>query len=214
MRPVAKRSSTFSRPLDAMLGTVAGVRVLRALSEHGGPLAATAIAMRARVARQSAWNVISRLTELGIVESFGEPHGTLFRLNAIHPLVPSLRALFQTEAQAVEWLFETVRTAARAMRPAPIAIWLYGSVARGEDRPGSDIDLAILSPTGHASALEMALTDAVAPFVSNPTTRLSMIGMTREDIRRMKRRRERLWKEIQRDAIPIFGPAPAEALRA
>ena len=99
------------------------------------------------------------------------------------------------------------------MKPVPIAVWLYGSVARGEDEPGSDIDLAILSPTGHTGAQEMALGDALSPFMGELTSRMSIIGMTREDIRRMKRRRERIWKEIQRDAVPIFGPAPAEALR-
>ena len=213
MRPVAKRSSTLHRPLDAMLGTVANVRVLRALTEHGGALAATAIATRARVARQSAWNAVARLSELGIIETFGEPHGTLFRLNAAHPFVASLQALFQSEAQRVERLFETVRAAAKAMKPAPIAIWLYGSVARGEDKPGSDIDLAILSPADHPSAQEMALTDALYPFMGELTSRMSIIGMTRADVRRMKRGGDRIWKEIERDAVPIVGPAPTEALR-
>jgi predicted nucleotidyltransferase len=206
-------SSSFHRPLDAMLGTVANVRVLRTLTEHGGALAATTIATRARVARQSAWNAIARLSELGIVETFGEPHGTLFRLNAAHPLSPSLRALFQSEAQRVERLFDAIRAAAKAMKPAPIAVWLYGSVARGEDTPASDIDLAILSPTGHTGTQEMALTDALYPFMGELTSRMSIIGMTRADIRRMKRGRDRIWKEIERDAVPILGPAPTEALR-
>lgn len=213
MRPVATRSSSFHRPLDAMLGTVANVRVLRVLAEHGGALAATTIATRARVARQSAWNVIARLTELGVIESFGDPAGRLFRLNEEHPIVPGLRALFQAEGQRVERLFDAVRKAARGMKPMPIAVWLYGSVARGDDRPDSDIDVAILSPIGHASAQEMALTDALYPFLGELTSRMSIIGMTRTDIRRMKRNRERIWTEIQRDAVPIFGPAPAEALR-
>lgn len=196
-----------------MLGTVANVRVLRVLAEHGGALAPTIIAARARVARQSASNAIARLTEIGAVESVGEPRGAMFRLNAEHPLAPALRALFQTEAQRVEQLFDAVRKAARAMKPAPIAIWLYGSVARGDDRPDSDIDLAILSPTGHSSAQEMALTEALYPFLGKLTSRMSIIGMTRADIRRMKRGSDRLWKEMQRDAVPIVGPAPAEALR-
>ena len=105
MRPVAQRSSTFHRPLDAMLGTVANVRVLRVLAEHGGALAATTIATRARISRQSAWNAIARLSELGVVETFGEPRGTLFRISPAHPLVPAIRALFQTETQRVERLF-------------------------------------------------------------------------------------------------------------
>jgi predicted nucleotidyltransferase len=212
MRPVSARSSTFHRPLDAILGTVANVRVLRVLTEHGGALGATMIATRARVARQSAWNAIARLSELGIIESFGEPVGTLFRLSPEHPLAPALRALFQTETERVERLFDAIRKAARAMKPAPIAVWLYGSVARGDDRADSDIDLAILSPNGHTGAQEMAFTDALYPFLGELTSRMSIIGMTRTDIRRMKRGRERLWKEIQRDAVPIFGPAPAEAL--
>lgn len=213
MRPVSQPSSTFHRPLDTLLGTVANVRVLRVLADHGGALTPTTLATRARVTRQSAWNAIARLTEIGILETVGQGRATLHGLNSAHPLVPPLQALFRTEAQRVERLFDAVRTAAVGMKPQPVAVWLFGSVARGEDRPGSDIDVAILSPEGQSSRQEQALVDALMPFLGELTSRMSVIAMTRDDIRRMRRRRDKLWAELRRDGVPLFGPAPTAAVR-
>ena len=213
MRPVSQPSSTFHRPLDTLLGAVANVRVLRVLADHGSALTPTTLATRARVTRQSAWNAIARLSELGIFETVGQGRGTSYRLNPAHPLVPPLQALFRTEAQRVERLFDAVRTAAGGMKPPPVAVWLFGSVARGEDRPGSDIDLAILSPEGQSSRQEQELVDALVPFMGELTSRMSVIAMTRSDIRRMRKTRDKLWTELERDGVPLFGRAPSEAVR-
>ena len=45
------------------------------------------------------------------------------------------------------------------------------------------------------------------------TSRISVIAMTKDDIRRMKRKRDKLWIGLRRDGIPLFGPAPGEAVR-
>ena len=124
------------------------------LAEHGGALSPTTIASRARITRQSAWNALARLRKLNVIEDVGQGRGTSYRLSAQHPLVPGLRALIEMEARRVERLFAAVRETAARMKPKPIAVWLYGSVARSEDRPGSDFDLAILSPDGDSSGAE------------------------------------------------------------
>lgn len=213
MPPIAKRSSAFQRPLDHLLGTPAGVRVLRVLVEHGGALAPPTIAGRARVTRQSAWNALNRLLQMGVIESVGEGRATSYRLAATHRLAPVLQALFATERQRLERLFATVREAAVRMKPKPIAIWLYGSVARGEDDPNSDIDLAVLSPEGVMSRHERELSEALWPFLGEVANRFSVIAMSPADVRRMKRQKQKLWANIRRDAIPLYGPAPSEAFR-
>ena len=213
MAPIAKGSSAFQRPLDHLLGTPASVRVLRVLVEHGGALAPPTIASRARVTRQSAWNALNRLLQIGVVEGVGEGRATSYRLAGAHPLVPPLQALFATERQRLERLFATVRDIAVKMKPRPIAIWLYGSVARGEDDPNSDIDLAVLSPEGETSRHELELSDSLWPVLGDVANRLSVIAMSPADVRRMKRQRQKLWANIRRDAIPLYGPAPSEAVR-
>ena len=213
MRPVSQRSSTFHRPLDTLLGAVANVRVLRVLADHGGALTPTTLANRARVTRQSAWNAIARLDGLGVLERVGQGRGTSYRLNPAHPFVPPLQALFRTESQRVERLFDAVRTAAGGMKPPPVAVWLFGSVARGEDRPGSDIDVAILSPEGQSSYQQYGMIEALGTFMGELTSHISVIAMTKDDIRRMRRKRDRFWTELKRDGVPLFGPAPAEAVR-
>ncbi|MBI5257537.1 MAG: nucleotidyltransferase domain-containing protein [Burkholderiales bacterium] len=39
-------------------------------------------------------------------------------------------------------MLESIRGLLAKRGPAIVAAWLYGSVARGEDSPGSDLDIA------------------------------------------------------------------------
>lgn len=212
MRPVAQPSSTLHRPLDMLLGTVASVRVLRVLIDHGGALTPTTIASRARITRQGAWNALARLRGLDIVADAGQGRAVLYRLNDAHPLAPPLEALFKVEAQRVEKLFSAIRDAAARMKPKPIAVWLYGSVARGEDRPDSDFDVAILSPEGEKSRQEAKLAEALDPFFGELMTALSVIAMSANDLRRLRRTKDKMWTNLKRDAVVLYGLAPAEAL--
>jgi predicted nucleotidyltransferase len=49
----------------------------------------------------------------------------------------------QSERQAI---FDTARYAVLATLPDAWAVYVYGSFARGEDWPGSDLDIAVLLP--------------------------------------------------------------------
>lgn len=49
----------------------------------------------------------------------------------------------QSERQAT---FDTARNAVLATLPDAWAVYVYGSFARGEDWPGSDLDIAVLLP--------------------------------------------------------------------
>jgi predicted nucleotidyltransferase len=213
MRPPAKAASHFRTPLDMVLGTVANVRVLRALSEHGGALATRTLASRAHLTRQAVLNAILRLRALGLVDEVGQARATSYRLNEAHPLQPALRALFATERERSERLLEEIRATAQSLKPRPIAVWLFGSVARGEDRADSDLDLAILSPEGAASRHEQAMMDALEPFFSEMLTRVSVIGLSPTDLRRIAKNRDKFSSNLRRDAIPVYGPHPDTVLR-
>lgn len=85
-------------PLDQILGTVATVRVLRALS-RGGEYAPPHLAAKTHTSRPAVREALIRLTTLGVVESIGQGRNLLYRLVDAHPLSRRLVKLFRAEAK-------------------------------------------------------------------------------------------------------------------
>lgn len=213
MSPAAVRVSALYHPLDEILGTTSGVRVARLLCEHGGELSATTIAARVGIARQSAWTALQRLEALHLVQRVGQGRSGSYRLNRGHPLAAPLETLFAAESRRSDHLFEAARVAAASLQPKPIALWLYGSAARGEDVAGSDFDLALLSAEGMAEEQEHRLAEALCPIFAQSLVRPSIIALDRSDLRKLARERDGLWLTLRRDAVPLYGPAPDQAAR-
>ena len=99
MRPPAKPNHYFYHPLDAILGTVGNVRILRMLSLDETPVAPMTIAFRCALGRAGIWKALRRLERSGILEraSGRQPGFPRYRLAASHPLTRVLRDLFERE---------------------------------------------------------------------------------------------------------------------
>lgn len=126
------------------------VRVARVLADHGGSLGVSDIARRARLALPSTRTALRRLLESEVVTAVGAGRSMVCALRPEHPLAPALTVLFAAEREQADTVLGAIRYAAAALRPAPLAVWLYGSVARGEDEPTSDIDIALGERTSRA----------------------------------------------------------------
>ncbi len=91
-------SSRDPKPLDAIIGTHASVRVLRMLAsgdEHSPPY----LAARTGVSRPAVREAIIRLEKEGVVERVGQGRNVLYRMSMNHPLAKRLVKLFKTEAK-------------------------------------------------------------------------------------------------------------------
>lgn len=207
MRPVA--SSALYHPLDDILGSSALVRVSRVLASHGGSLAVSDIAQRAKLTLPSVRAAVRRLLALEILTSAGAGRSLLYTLRRDHPLADALVALFRAEREQADLLFRTLRESAKRMRPAPLAIWLYGSVARGEDDAASDVDIALVSADPHPSVQADAFREAIANALPDRARRVAVAGLALKDVRRLARARGKFWRELERDAVVLFGDAPA-----
>jgi predicted nucleotidyltransferase len=75
-------------------------------------------------------------------------HGTartqLYALDESHPFSTAIAALFQEEHERWEYLLTALQEMLAKRGAAVRAAWLYGSVARGDDTPRSDLDIALL----------------------------------------------------------------------
>lgn len=197
--------SFLRQPLSAVFANAASARVLRVLAQHGGELSAPMLAQRSRLTRPSVLAALDHLAALGFVDSIGSVRQRLHRIDNRHPLAPAISALFAAEADRFDRIIEAVQAAATESGVA--AAWLYGSVARGEDRPGSDIDIAIVASTDLATE-KMAVRDALRAFEGELRFSASVVALDAADIRRLAQEGDPWWRALLAEAVPLVGPDP------
>jgi predicted nucleotidyltransferase len=204
MKPAAQSFLRF--PLNLVFDSPANVRVLRALARHGGMLSASALAEATNLTKPSVLSALGQLAKTGPVEVLGSDRQRLYRFDENGPLGAALVALFAAENQSYRNVLETIRNSAEELGAE--AAWVYGSVANGQDGPGSDIDIAVVGATGAAAALAKALRDRLVDAPGAPRSTVSVIGVDARDIARLERDGDPWWLDLKRDAMVVLGPAP------
>lgn len=200
--------SALRRPLSAALGAEANVRVLRALSRHAGQLSAPDLASRTGLARTSVWSALATLARLGLVETVGRGRAQLHRLVTEHPLASPMQQLFAAEDARYDAVRAAVADAARAAGPDVLSAFLYGSVARGEDWPGSDLDVGIVAAEAHLARIVESVRTSLTRSGEMLRFEASVVGMTPADIARMARERDPWWESVAADARVLYGERP------
>ena len=196
-------------PLTGILGSAGNVRVLRALVEDRSPQAAPQLARLAGLSPRGARLVLEALAHQQLVNVHGSARIRLYALNDAHPLAEGLAALFQQEHQRWEHLLGTVRErldkAGRDVRAA----WLYGSVARGEDAPRSDLDIALLVSSQKAAD---RMREDLMPVEDEQQVHISLTALTPGELAALPDD-DHWWSEVVRDARVLKGPSPESAKR-
>lgn len=207
MRP--KPQSYFRFPLSAILGSDASVRVLRELALHGDALSTTILARRTGITDQSVRNVLGALLPTGVLRTYGQGRAMSYRLDRKHPIGEMLGLLFESEALRGANLRERIREAAGALPELPLAVWLYGSVARGEDRIGSDLDLLlVVQDDADVDRIADAFRDALREIEEDHRLAISVVPVSAEDVLRLGGGGDPFWREVVSDAQPLLGPMP------
>lgn len=210
MRP--KPQSFLRHPLSTLLGTEASVRVLRELALHGNELTTPVLAQRTGITGQAVRNILNSLLTTGVLKVYGQGRATSYRLDLEHPVGRSLLNLFHAEEERVEMIRQAVASAARQMSPPPLAVWVFGSVARGEDRPESDLDLLLVLEDDETAEREAGFfREMLDDLQKEQQITLSIVPLSSSDIERLSGTADPFWKEMLRDAIPWHGERP-EAL--
>jgi predicted nucleotidyltransferase len=212
MRP--SPSSSLFQPLDYVLASPALIRVTRVLAAHGSNLGISDVSRRAKLTLPSVRAAVRRLLDADIVEAVGVGRSMVCQLRPAHPLFQPIVNLFAAEREQADAVVTAIRTAAATLEPAPLAVWLYGSVARGKDQPTSDVDVAIVSGENQPSAQADALREGLTVALSGRADRVSVIALGPGDVRRLSQGRTKLWRELERDAVVLMGEAPAGVLES
>lgn len=204
--------SALRYPLTAALGTDANVRVLRELSRHGSELAAPDLVRRTGLAASSAHAALDALQRIGLVVGLGSNRSRLFRLRRDYVLGEAVRALFFEEESRFEAILGEVAQAAASGGTDVLAAWLYGSVARGEDRPGSDVDVVVVVE-GDASTVAETMETRLRVPEDALRFHASPVVITLQDAVRLDAAGDQWWSNVLGQAKVLFGIDPDELMR-
>jgi len=190
-----------------MLGTPAGVRILRALSLHHDVMSQAMIAERTGLGGVGAGRALKRLVAANAVEAVGDLRRPQYRLSLDSRLVADIRRLFEAEAERTDGFLQQLRQAVQELHPAPEAVWLIGSVARREDTMLSDIDVAMVWSGIVQTGLKL-FNQAIYAAASPLGIHASILTLSLADVRTHAAANDEWWQKLTVDAVPILGPAP------
>lgn len=204
--PQHRKQSVFKYPLTEILGSTAHVRTLRALYEHGGELSAPSIVRRTRLAKASVASALRVLEKLSVIRQIGSGRSILYCAEMRYPLAPMLSKLFEAEKKRSEAIFDTLKKT--ALQFDALAVWLYGSAARGEDTPSSDVDIAIIMNTGAEAKIREKLRDKITQIGDEFCFLASATILDEADVWRLYSEADPWWLGIVEDAQVIAGSRP------
>lgn len=137
----------LTSPLRSLIPSLDSA-VLQVLAGTQSGLSASRIARLApRGSRQGLSLALDRLSEHGLVIAEPANQGFLYRLNRDHVLTGAL--LLALDARLV--LIKQLERAVERLEPEPVHVALFGSFARADGGPDSDIDLFVLMDSDHDS---------------------------------------------------------------
>jgi uncharacterized protein len=111
------------------------------------------------------------LSQLGLIERSTVGKQVFYRANRSHPIFPELRALVAKTVGAIP----TLRSALMPLADSISIAFVYGSMARGEEKSESDIDVMVVGSVtledviAKLGSVESSLRRAVNPTVYSPS---------------------------------------------
>jgi predicted nucleotidyltransferase len=193
----------FESTLRELFGGELRYRVLRALFEEPGrELHLRGLAAAAAVDSGNAHRILKKLVEAGICEQVADVPYSKYRARQDNPYYPELARLFSRGRN----LIEAIREVAQGL-DGTVAI--YGSVARGEDRPQSDIDVLVIGPVSTIMAQA-----AFKPVARAHNRRINANAVTEADLVSQLEAGSAFWRDVlSGPLIKLKGDIPHEVAR-
>jgi predicted nucleotidyltransferase len=209
MSAQSQAQSYLRYPLTSILGSNGNVRTLPALVSDGSPQPAPRLAEATGLTPPGTRLVLETLTRLQLVIVHGSGRSRLYALNPLHPFSSALVGLFQEEQRRWDTLLESIREVLAKHGTGVTAAWFYGSVARGEDSPDSDLDIAIIVRT---QGVGDQVRDDLMSLEDSQQLRISLTTLTPKELMALSED-DHWWSDVVRDGRILKGPAPDQARR-
>ncbi len=205
-----KRLSFVSSPLDWVFAAPSHAPLLRALKDSAEGMSGRAAARAAGINHQACKLALDRLEALGVVRRRGGGRTQLVSLNFDNALVQgALLPLYRSEKEFRALLRGDIR---RALGKEARCAALFGSAARGEDRPGSDIDLLLVADGAAKARLAGRALEFGREFAARYGIRLSPITYTAAEVRARYRTGDPLIRNVLADGVDLLDKKLREIL--
>lgn len=200
-----------SHPFRALFPALDGV-VLSVLARTTRPRTGREIARISERSPAGVRSVLERLVEQGLVDCERAGNAFVYTLNRDHLAAPAVEDLVDLRLK----LLERLRRQIGDWSIAPVHSSLFGSAARGDGDEGSDIDLLVVrpgdvaedDPTWRAQLDELA--EGVRRWTGNHA---GIVELSTKQLASLKRRRPPVLRELDTDAVTLFGPEVGTILR-
>jgi predicted nucleotidyltransferase len=197
------------RVLDEVLRSWSHVAVLRALMDTLTGFTGNEVARVSGMQPRSALKALSSLEELGIVRRQRGGRDHLFTLNREHFLVrDALLPIYHSERQFPE----VIKTFLSASMGSPaVSAVLFGSAARGEETPRSDLDVCCIVKTEKQKEIVQGRLDAMSSELYRKFgVKVAPVYFTVEELQ--KKSKSSLVKNILSHGKVIAGKNPKDLL--
>ena len=202
----------FKKPLDDIFQTPSSIKVLRVLAKGELDFTGRQIADMAGLNPQTCQNTLDRLNDLRLLAVRRVGRAYLYRLKSNNAIVNQMLApLFNTEKNL---LANELTKVANRLEGTAIAVILFGSVARGEEEPGSDIDLAVIVQDPETREAAQGLGDEILDELADVTGVIpTIIVWTKDEFKERYDSGDGLARSLLEEGRVVMGPPVYEILR-
>ena len=202
----------FYHVLDDVLGRRSSVRLLRFLIRSGGEHSGRDLARLVGLDHKTCHDALRELAEQGVITARKIGTAIAYSLRQDHPLVQGiLRPAFENEENLIE---QYVREAQKLSGVPVESIIVFGSVARKEEVPRSDVDILVITKDAYSKAqAEDALAEAAGALAAKYGSVPQFIVEERRSFRNKVVHGHPLHSSILRDGRVVAGKSMAELLK-
>ena len=197
-----KKISFLNSPLNWVFSAPSNVAVIRALKDSREGMSGRAASRAAGFTHQACRRALGDLEAAGIIVRQGSGHTQLIRLNFENILVKeTLLPMFRAEKSFLESARLQIRKEfGRYARTAT----LFGSAARKEDEPGSDVDLLLVTDAQDKELLEERARAFGKRFIAEYGVRFSPMALTTREVRAKYSKSDPLLKNVLEQGIDLL----------
>lgn len=200
----------YKNIIEHLLGDVVQIKVLKVLRLNQKGITGRGLGKLVGTSSFKIQQVLKKLVALNVVTEniIGRAH--LYTLNLKHILVKTLiKDIFDYENNILTHLGSEI---AKNLKPAPLSIILYGSVAQGEEKPESDLDLLVVYKKNNEPQPDFGpLISNLTQSYGNPAA-IQFIFLT--ELQHSKDKNKTLLRRILKEGRVIFGLSLTELLNS